>query len=458
MGAGKVAALFCAGTLSLWSAPAGAQGVAPPAADVAPRTGGEDLALINAEREILFKRMLTDPANLDVAFTYAALSARAGDLEAAISTLERMLIFAPGVPRLQLELGVLYFRLGAFEHARSYFEQAISGENVPPEVRAKVGDYLAAIDKETQLNSFTGMVVFGIRGQTNANAAPENRTVNINGLDFLLDEDAVGDPDVNAFSTGVYRYSRDLENQSDRIDVNLVTYGAAYLGHDELNTALAELTAGPVFDLDRFGVDGASVGLYGIAGGVLMEQDPYLGILGFGAFASRQFGSTTQVSLKTEFRSATYYDSDRRPLASDRSGEQYRGGATLQHQLNPHFAVFGAVQTEREETEQDYLDNWELEGRVGGMWAFGSPIAALPGTWSYTLGGGYLHRAFDEADPVIDDERQGDREIYVDTGLVIPLAETWALQAAAGYRHVTSNYDIKTFDNAYGSLGVMKKF
>ena len=402
--------------------------------------------------------MFADPSDLDVAFTYAALSARAGDVESAIATLERMLIFAPGVPRLQLELGVLYFRIGAFEHARSYFEQALAAENVPPEVRTKVEDYLVTIDKEEQLSSFSGMVVVGVRGQTNANAAPENRTVNINGLDFLLDEDAVGDPDVNAFSTGVYRYSRDLQNQGDRIDVNLVTYGAAYLGHDELNTALAELTAGPVFDLDRFGMKGASIGIYGIAGGVLMEQDPYLGVLGLGAFASRQLGSATQVSLKTEFRSATYYDSDRRPLASHRSGEQYRGGVTLQHQLSPHFAVFGAVQTEREETERDYLDNWEMEGRLGGMWAFGSPIGALPGTWSYTLGGGYLHREFDEADLVIDDERQGDEEVYVDTSLVVPLAESWALQATAGYRHVTSNYDIKTFDNAYGSLGVMKKF
>jgi hypothetical protein len=458
MGAKKFAALFWVGMLSLWSLPAGAQGVAAPAADVAPRVGGDDLALINAEREILFQRMLADPANLDVAFTYAALSARAGDVEAAISTLERMLIFAPGVPRLQLELGVLYVRIGAFEHARLYFDQAVAGESVPPEVRAKVEDYLAAIDKETELNSFSGMVVVGVRGQTNANAAPENRTININGLDFLLDEDAVGDPDVNAFSTGVYRYSRDLENQGDRIDVNLVTYGAAYLNHDELNTALAELTAGPVFDLDRFGMDGTAVGIYGIAGGVVMEQDPYLSVFGVGAFLSREVGAATQVALKTEFRSAAYYDSDRRPLASDRSGEQYRGSATLQHQLNPHFTVYGVVQTEREETEQDYLDNWELEGRLGGMWAFGSPIGALPGTWSYTLGGGYLHREFDEADIVIDDERQGDDEIYVDTSLVVPLAESWALQATAGYRQVTSNYDIKTFDNAYGSLGVMKKF
>lgn len=30
-----------------------------------------------------------------------------------------MLIFAPNTPRLQLELGILYYRLGSYEIARS---------------------------------------------------------------------------------------------------------------------------------------------------------------------------------------------------------------------------------------------------------------------------------------------------------------------------------------------------
>ena len=60
-----------------------------------------------ARREALFQAILQKPDDLDAAFEYAALSVQVGDIEAAISTLERMLIFAPGLPRLQLELGVL---------------------------------------------------------------------------------------------------------------------------------------------------------------------------------------------------------------------------------------------------------------------------------------------------------------------------------------------------------------
>ena len=75
--------------------------------------------------------MLQDPSNLDVAFEYASLSSQVSDYEAAISTLERMLIFAPNTPRLQLELGILYYKLGSYEVARTYFAQVVANPSVP---------------------------------------------------------------------------------------------------------------------------------------------------------------------------------------------------------------------------------------------------------------------------------------------------------------------------------------
>jgi tetratricopeptide (TPR) repeat protein len=79
-----------------------------------------------ARREALLKQMIARPNDLDLAFEYANLSSQAGDYEGAIPTLERMLIYAPNTPRLQLELGVLYYRIGAYDVARNYFEQAHS--------------------------------------------------------------------------------------------------------------------------------------------------------------------------------------------------------------------------------------------------------------------------------------------------------------------------------------------
>jgi tetratricopeptide (TPR) repeat protein len=58
-----------------------------------------------------FQAMFEDPANLDKAFAYARLAIQMLDFEGAISTLERMLIINADLPRVRMELGVLYYRL-----------------------------------------------------------------------------------------------------------------------------------------------------------------------------------------------------------------------------------------------------------------------------------------------------------------------------------------------------------
>jgi tetratricopeptide (TPR) repeat protein len=81
---------------------------------------GQDRAQLTAEQDKLFQQMLREPGNLDVAFAYASVSARLGDNEAAVTALERMLLFNPNLPRIDLELGALYFRMGSFDLAGDY--------------------------------------------------------------------------------------------------------------------------------------------------------------------------------------------------------------------------------------------------------------------------------------------------------------------------------------------------
>src|SRR5687768_2070429 len=93
------ARLWVALALSMAFVPvAQAQNVDPTSRQNVVGSGVGDRASAEARRQALFQRMLTDPSNLDYAFEYAALSEQVGDLEAAISTLERMLVFAPGLP------------------------------------------------------------------------------------------------------------------------------------------------------------------------------------------------------------------------------------------------------------------------------------------------------------------------------------------------------------------------
>src|SRR3954466_15910874 len=62
-------------------------------------------AALLSRKDALFDQMLRNPGNLDITFAYADVSAKLGDNEAAVSALERMLLFNPNLARVQLELG-----------------------------------------------------------------------------------------------------------------------------------------------------------------------------------------------------------------------------------------------------------------------------------------------------------------------------------------------------------------
>ena len=76
--------------------------------------------------DLLFKRLLLKPDDLDAGFKYAELETELGDYEAAIGALERMLYYSPNLPRVKLQLGVLYFHLRSYEMARNYFDAVLN--------------------------------------------------------------------------------------------------------------------------------------------------------------------------------------------------------------------------------------------------------------------------------------------------------------------------------------------
>ena len=93
-----------------------------------------------------FQAMFEDPANLDKAFAYARLAIQMLGFEGAISTLERMLIINADLPRVRMELGVLYYRLRSYEVAKGYLEEVLAEDDLPPVVASRAEEFLARIE------------------------------------------------------------------------------------------------------------------------------------------------------------------------------------------------------------------------------------------------------------------------------------------------------------------------
>lgn len=415
---------------------------------------GDGRAELQERQRALFAQMLDAPANLDLAFEYAAVSSRLGDFEAAITALERMLLFAPDLPRVQLELGVLYYRLESYGTARRYLEQAVSGEDVPAEVRERVDVFLQEIDKRQSPHRWSGSLFAGIRYQTNANAAPESRDVVIGGLPFELRDQDTEQEDFNAFLSGSLRYAYDLGRQGDEFFVNLSAYGSRYHEQDIVDTEILQLAAGPRFDFGKYGYEGALLDIYALANGARLGHDPYFTSVGGGIAATLPAGKQDLAFIGVEYQHRDYRDSASRPAASVRDGWRASMNGGLRHKFSERTSISLKLGAARENAREEYESRWEYG--VGLNLVTHASVAGSP--WRISAQIAYDIVRHDEPDPIISTESQRDNSVMAQIGLSIPVSRSTSILVQGGHGRVTSNYDIAEYDNSFGLLGVAAKF
>ena len=354
---------------------------------------------LQQRKEALFQQMLNNPGNLDTAFAYADVSAKLGDNEAAVSALERMLLFNPNLPRVQLELGALYFRMGSFELARTYFEKAAAG-NPPPEVKSRIETYLAEIARQSGVHRFTGFILFGTQYQSDANIAPGSPLIHSPVGDVLLNSQFVKKHDVNVFGTGAFLYSYDLGTQTrDTFEVGGTGFANHYSSVTRLDLGLAEATAGPRFNFPhpQPWVDYATLKPYAIANDVSLGGNQYFDTLGAGGEATARILDTHLKSI-FEFRDKNFTNAPDRPLSRGLNGTD---------KLVSFFASRAITTTpvlSELSIEFDYLDqetrlgfyaNNSYAGAVAYRVHYDDPteILHLPWETTFLIGRSYAHYA-----------------------------------------------------------------
>ena len=285
----------------------------------------QDRARLEAEKASLFEQMLRDPANLDVAFAYADVSGRLGDYEAAVSALERMLLFNPNLPRVQLELGALYFRMGSYALARAYFARAVAA-NPPPEVRARIEQYLTEIEKSESRHHLSGYVFFGGQYQSDANVAPGSPLILSPIGPVLLNNQFTKQASGSQFGSASALYSYDLGTQNrDTLDVTAVGYLNHYLNPavTRLDLSLLEVTGGPRFNFPNGGLVGdkpASVKPYVIGDEVGLGWNQYFAAVGTGIEYDQIVWNDLALKGVFEFRQKGFTNAPTRPLSVGLSG------------------------------------------------------------------------------------------------------------------------------------------
>ncbi|MGZ5862234.1 MAG: tetratricopeptide repeat protein [Methyloceanibacter sp.] len=416
------------------------------------------LSDIDARRQALLRQMINSPGNLDLAYDYAQLSAQVGDYEGAISTLERVLIYAPNTPRVELELGILYYQIGSYDVARSYFATVLADPNVPPAITAQVNVYLQQLAVQADPPPFSATLYTALRWESDANAAPANQSITLNGIDFTLDQTATAAADWSSLSVGTIHYSYDLKNQGDRIEFDAIGYNASYFKLTDIDLDFFESTLGPSFNLKRIGMDKSRLFVYGIGDEVLLGNDQYFAGGGGGIRLLSYAADRSVLDARLETRYRDFSDSTLRPTSSLRTGLQTRLGGSYSYFLGPGLILTVEGYDQREDADVGFYADWELGASAGISWTFGSPFAwRYP--WTLQVGAGGIHRQYDDPDPTIDpNAREVDRQFWGRAAVVIPVADTWAVIPQVEIRDQQSNYQTSVFDDVSGLVGIQKRF
>jgi hypothetical protein len=362
--------LFWAILIGLSSAPGLAQILSAP-----------ERAQLEAQKQQLFQQMLRNPADLDTTFAYADVAAKLGDNEAALAALDRMLLFNPNLPRVQLEVGVLYFRMGAFELARTYFDKALAA-SPPPEVRERVEFYLSHSTVRATPEQFSGYLFSGVQYQSDANVAPGSPLIHSPIGDVLLGSQFVKKADVNIFGAGVGLYTYDLGTQNgDALEILGTGFGNHYFRVSRLDLLLGEVTAGPRFNFPdpMPEVSAASVKPYAILNNVGLGGSEYFFTYGAGIEGTAAVWDDLRVRGVFEFRQKKFSNASDRPLSTGLDGNDKL--VSLQFAKPVALLAYPGLLLQELNLQLDFLDQ--------------DTRFAFYSNKSYGIGGGYRVR-FDD--------------------------------------------------------------
>jgi hypothetical protein len=364
--------------------------------------GNVDQAALQAKKEALFQQMLADPANLDVIFAYAEAAAQLGDNEGAVSALQRMLLFNPNLPRVDLELGALYFRMGSFAVARSYFHRALAA-NPPPEIKARVDQYLAQIAIEESPSRLTGYLLMGGQYQSDANLAPGSATINSPIGQLLLSSQFVKMRDEDVFLTGSALYTYDLGTADrDALEVTGVGFVQRYFRVQRLELDLGEVTAGPRFQFPHLGIPGiesASLKPYAIVNEVGLGQNQYFYTYGNGLEGTATLWPDLAAKMTFEFRHKTFANQPNFPDSTGLDGSDKLVTFALTKPVTPNSALSAEFDFLDQDTAQNFYSNKSYAGLVSYRIRYDDPTGLIGLPWETTISGSRLWSFYGAPNP-----------------------------------------------------------
>ncbi|MEX2520117.1 MAG: tetratricopeptide repeat protein [Paracoccaceae bacterium] len=412
----------------------------------------EDEAALRAAQTDTYARMMSDPADPALMIEYAQQSIALGDYEAAISTLERALIYEPNEPVTHFELGVAYFRIGSYRQAE-YNLNAAREVGLAPELDERAALYLGEIDRRLAVSGFSGTATAGFIYSSNANLGPDSEFVSFLGVVVPLQPGVSSKSDVGARATLNLRHRYDLGGpDSDAWLTDLNLYSAHFADETEGDTDFVSILTGPRLSLTPSAF-GPKIRPFVTAAHARSSNDAFYTDFGAGSELSYPVNSdlTTFGRLgivRRDFAGGGAFD-------SVIFGADF-GAAVL---INPRLVVRGGLVGEAEFNDENDFDNQEIGARASFTYSYSPGFAQVDGLWSLDGYASYTHRFFDEPFAVVDPTRtRDDDEFRVSLSHLFRVQDGFGVKLDVDYFNRSSNFTNFELDNLTAGVSAVFEF
>lgn len=405
---------------------------------LAPAAGAQSDPLLRVDIDRAFNQLFDNPGDPELTRGYAQLQIRAGNFEAAVAALERLLLLNPNQPRLVLELGVLYLRMGSYQFARAYLARAARMADLSAEERARAEGYLAESETRASAHQFSGSLMAGLRYQTNATLAPHADRILVLGFPIPNPDRPRGD--------GSFTYQARLNHSYDfgtddrtAWQSQVAAFGSRYFSAEEMNLFQVELQTGPRFMILGDTMRGSSLRPYALASFAMLDDRPYQDAVGAGLDATFVINERLVLDGGYQYRRADYRAPRRLSFANFLDGDEHALRARLGYQATPALLLLGEISSRFVDARRPFNDFLEGGFVASAILDYDSPVGGGR-TWSVVASAGVFQRGYQAPDRFVTG-RAKRRETETRLGLahVIPLTDRLELVQQVDGIIITSN-------------------
>lgn len=397
--------------------------------------------IATAEQTRLLPRILRSPNDLDASLEYYRASVQAGDYEAAIGALDRLLFFNPALTRAKYELGTLYYRLGSYGQAAQYFRMALDSPDLDTETRNSIGAFLPEAEKQLEPSRLTAFVQAGYRVQSNASFIPDRLTIRLGGQDLLLSPANSRKGDSSVFVLVSISHDYDFQNQrGDTLETRFSGLATKQFKFGQYDLGLFDASFGPRLALNPDEWPGVSIKPYVAAGAAFVGGDYYTSSGGGGVTLRIPIAPILTIEPFVEARRADFVNGIFSPTATSNSGPAVVVGSLATARVTEDVTIEARTIFTNADARARFQSYQQYSGELAVSFRFDPPVDTIPFKWTFAPFGKVSWSDFDGPNPFIDPAVvRSDFEYRVGASMDMPITPNLGVSAALQYARFESN-------------------